>query len=424
MLKGCVVIVEPEGAGVELAATFRRYNRPVVVLKRAAAHDEDPVENEATTGDADLLIAVSPNLDTAAVARQLRRYAPIAVAPGSERGVPLADELSQHLGLATNEVGLRAARYDKYAMARAAADAGLRIPWQACIASDEDLQQLLSTDVHWPVVIKPVASMGSEGVTLCADATALLTAFRRLRAQTNRLGRMNQKCLVQQWLQGTEYAIDTVSIDGRHRLCAIWRYRKTSDRILGLVPFTSKQLLPARGVDQKVLMAYARQLLGAVGISHGPAHMELLIDEHGVQLMELGARLHGGVAAMDLARRCTGRSQTEICATAYVDPDTFIAGVDSAYELTQRGEIMLLLPAQDGLYADASTVARVRQLPAVVQVHINDAGVLGRIAGMVMLQHDSQTVIDQTRQLIRDLEQSSLYRAEPEFTVAPAGAGP
>lgn len=44
--------------------------------------------------------------------------------------------------------------------------------------------------------------------------------------QVNGLGNVNQGALVMEYLDGTEYAIDTVSRDGVHRVCAIWEYDK------------------------------------------------------------------------------------------------------------------------------------------------------------------------------------------------------
>lgn len=41
--------------------------------------------------------------------------------------------------------------------------------------------------------------------------------------------------LLQEHLDGTEYAVDTVSRDGVHRICAIWEHQKESS-INGWVP--------------------------------------------------------------------------------------------------------------------------------------------------------------------------------------------
>ncbi|CAN0568388.1 unnamed protein product, partial [Laminaria digitata] len=44
----------------------------------------------------------------------------------------------------------------------------------------------------------------------------------------NGIGGVNEGALVQEYLDGTEYVVDTVSRGGVHRLCAIWEYDKRS----------------------------------------------------------------------------------------------------------------------------------------------------------------------------------------------------
>lgn len=42
----------------------------------------------------------------------------------------------------------------------------------------------------------------------------------------NGLGGVNEGALVMEYLDGTEYVVDSVSRDGVHRICAIWEYDK------------------------------------------------------------------------------------------------------------------------------------------------------------------------------------------------------
>lgn len=46
--------------------------------------------------------------------------------------------------------------------------------------------------------------------------------------QINGLGSVNEGALVQEYLDGMEYVVDTVSRAGAHRVCAIWEYDKRS----------------------------------------------------------------------------------------------------------------------------------------------------------------------------------------------------
>lgn len=39
-------------------------------------------------------------------------------------------------------------------------------------------------------------------------------------------GSVSNAVLVQEWIEGVEYAVDTVSRDGEHKVTAMWRYDK------------------------------------------------------------------------------------------------------------------------------------------------------------------------------------------------------
>ena len=62
----------------------------------------------------------------------------------------------------------------------------------------------------------------------------------------NSLGCVNEGVLVQEYLQGTEYVVDSVSRDGVHKVTAIWEYDKRSVNDANFVYFGMK-MLPANG---------------------------------------------------------------------------------------------------------------------------------------------------------------------------------
>merc|ERR1740139_2035700 len=60
---------------------------------------------------------------------------------------------------------------------------------------------------RWPLVAKPTGSSGSDGIFFCQGPEDITMAH-------------------QEFLDGTEYIVDTVSHEGKHLCCAVWAYTK------------------------------------------------------------------------------------------------------------------------------------------------------------------------------------------------------
>jgi hypothetical protein len=411
---GFAVIVYPEESGTLFAAAFLPHHiQCLCIMPQRACGDE--IKSK------DYHLVIPDDGDLSRLLTVLNQYPLLCVLAGSERGVPLADKISTALNLLPNDPQHAQARCSKSIMATTASKAGLAIPWQTTVTSDIELKTLIANGVAWPVIIKPDNSMGSEGVRLCANAEALTAAFASILHQNNRLDRINRQCIVQEYMRGTEYAIDTVSYAGNHRVSAIWQYHKSGTDIIGIVPFHSKRLLGSQGEIPQRLLNYTYALLDALGIQYGPAHTELVLgdgngDENGdekVQLMELGARLHGGHPAMAVSHACSGQSQIELCALAYAKPQSFLNQQVGYYPQTAHGEIVLLIAPQSGLYANPACVATIGALPSVASITIATTQALGRIAGLVILRHVDGDCMNQDRQTLRELEASDLYVSDP-----------
>jgi len=109
---------------------------------------------------------------------------------------------------------------------------------------------------------------------------------------------------VQEFAEGTEYLLDSYSVDGRHGLVDVCRYTKLhrGDRIgiYDLVDF-----LPPDHPDVLELWPYTQRALDAVGIRNGCCHSEVILTKEGPRLVEVGARPAGGGHQM-IARMATG----------------------------------------------------------------------------------------------------------------------
>jgi biotin carboxylase len=168
----------------------------------------------------------------------------VAVIPGAETGVELADRLSNRLGLRSNGEELSLARRNKYLMGERVRQANVRAVKQQLCRSIEEVQVFIMSLYH-PIhttlkaVIKPVQSAGSDDVFLVTNMEDAIAAFKRIDNKRNGLGLINDGVLVQEFLEGREYVIDQVSKHGKHKLAAIWEYDKRKVNNVGSFPIFS-----------------------------------------------------------------------------------------------------------------------------------------------------------------------------------------
>jgi hypothetical protein len=297
--------------------------------------------------------------DLAATVRGLSAYDPVAVVAGGEYGVAFADVLGEALGLPSNGTVLSHARRDKAAMAEAVAAAGLRTARQLRAETEAEL-------VEWHrktggrIVVKPLSSAGGDGVAFCDTPEQSAAAFRRIVGAEDIFSLPNTAVLAQEYLVGTEYIVNTASCDGAHHVAEIWRSARFD--VNGIRDLSGGcYLVPRNGEVQAALVEYAFGVLDALGIRHGPAHVELKLTPQGPCLIEAGARLSGG----DLphyARLATGESQLDWALDAYVRPKRFAARRGLPYEIDRHFAWVALISPVSGKLKGYRNMDAVRSL--------------------------------------------------------------
>ncbi|MCC3767420.1 ATP-grasp domain-containing protein [Streptomyces sp. UNOC14_S4] len=304
--------------------------------------------------------------DEDGLAERLRPYAPACVVAGQESAVRLADRVSEELGLATNGTALSPARRDKYEMIEALRRAGVRCAEQLKSTDPGDLVRWAEDRGGYPVVVKPLSSAASDGVVVCQNADEVRAAAERVLASRDIFGTPNTEVLVQAYLKGAEYVVDTVSCDGHRYTCGVWKYDKT------LLPsgrnIYNRDILVAQDdAPVPALVAYAGEVLDALGVRWGPSHAEVMVTEDGPVLVEIATRLNGQLnpAFQDT---CLGHDQAGLTARAYTDPEGFVREYgDRVYTMRQPGYSYNPPTELDGVVesVDQQVVDEIKALPSV-----------------------------------------------------------
>lgn len=303
----------------------------------------------------------------------------IAVLPGAETGVELADQLSFRLGLRSNGTAQSLARRNKYVMGETVRNAGVRAVKQATCTSVEEMVAFLDTlripgsiNNALKCVVKPVQSAGTDDVFLCQSVDEAVTAFDRIYGKVNGIGLMNDCVLVQEFLVGKEYVVDKVSKDGLHKLVAIWEYDKRRVNGANFVYF-GMRLKPSDSEMAKVMIPYADKVLDALGIKNGPSHMEVMVNtivENGVTrydpcLVEVGARCHGGEGTwLPVAKECVGYNQVMVTLDAYLDCKLFDSIQKDYFPVHKAGREVDMVSRYGGIVRALPGDAAIRKLPS------------------------------------------------------------
>eukprot|EP00668_Euglena_longa_P004393 GGOE01005148.1.p1 GENE.GGOE01005148.1~~GGOE01005148.1.p1 ORF type:complete len:357 (-),score=112.48 GGOE01005148.1:1133-2164(-) len=305
-----VVVVDPYSSGRYLLYELRDRALPIICVRSSLklggfflqAYDKHRALFAATVDHTDL---------TSTVAQlQALPYTVIAVLPGCEPGVALADTLAEALQLPNaNGTTLLTARKDKAQMQEQLARCGVPAAQQVCSG---DLAVLLAWVRHhnrWPVVVKPLCSSGSDGIYFCRKEEDVSAAHRALLGTVNPNNNVVEQLVMQEFLEGTEYIVDTTSHAGRHICVAIWEYRKRKGTPWSptCIICEHNDLLPSAGPVQDWLTSYVFSVLDAVGLRYGPCHSEVMLTPRGPILVEVNARLHG-LQGPELIAAATGTS--------------------------------------------------------------------------------------------------------------------
>jgi hypothetical protein len=349
--------------------------------------------------------------------RAVGLHEPTHVIAGFESGVELAEWLGGQLGLRANDPMLREARRDKFLMTEAVRSQGMRTAVQFRSSDIDEIVAWKRRTLDWPVIVKPLKSVASDHVFCCRSDDDMKQASETILSGANILGSRNSAVLVQEFLDGIEYAVDTVSLDARSKVTAIWQYDRP-DCSCDFVSYNAMKLLEYAGEIQDSLRSFAFHVLRALGVCFGPAHCELMWVDGAPVFIELGARLSAGINAT-LSRICGGICQLDETVNAILAPDDFLATLDVTPGLEKRAANVFLIPRRRGTLIRTRHLEELQSLPTLHSMSVaSRPGVaLQRVAGLVTLVDHDTRAIDRDIEVIRARERDGMFEIVEQLQV-------
>ncbi|MFJ5265772.1 ATP-grasp domain-containing protein [Streptomyces sp. NPDC088387] len=408
----CIVLVDAYAAVRSLVLTFLEQGCSLV---RVQSTREVPfVYRKSPHVPGDFVADIVHDGDLDATVAAVAAFSPAAVICGGESGVEFADLLAARLGLPGNSTRLSAARRDKHLMIETVRAAGLRAARQLR-ATDPGELAAWHREIGGRVVVKPLRGAGSHGVSFCDTPEESAAALAALAGVDDVFSRPNEGAVAQEYLPGTEYMVNTVSRDGVHHVCEVWRTGRVSAN--GIVDLCdSLSLIDSGSRVVAPLRAYGFKVLDALGIRQGPAHLEIRMTPDGPCLVEVGARIAGGNIPAT-AGLGIGASQLDWTVEAFLRPERFHARAGTPYQVRRYAAIAGMVSPVEGVlstYRGIGEIERLESFHALV-TPVRPGQEIARTVNdltypvVVTLVHDLEEVVQRDLNTIRHLDGHAFY---------------
>ena len=292
---------------------------------------------------------------------------PILVLPGSEMSVELATSLAFDLGLKSNAKKNLPQMTRKSEMHEACKRAGLRYIRGKMVENAEEALAFWESIGKKDVVIKPTHSAGAVSVHICDTEDQIINGINNIVGKLDLFGGSNDKALIQERINGTEYIVNTISCEGESYVSAVYKYKKRPIPGGSMLYDINENLMENEITPEvKEIMEYALDVVKAIGIDYGPVHGEYMLDDEGPVLMEINCRICGGDMTMKFLDTMFGHHETDRSLEAYFDPENFKKRVKEGYKTTGKGYFKLLRVLEDIDIVDAPICRIAEAMPSFI----------------------------------------------------------
>jgi len=244
-----------------------------------------------------------------------KKYPFQAVVSADEDATVLAAMISSALSLPHNPVTATAKAKDKEALRKCLRSHAVPTPsFQVC--SIEATPEELAPEIDYPLVLKPTFLSASRGIIRVNNRKELIQAFLFLKKflkdpQIKKQGgAAAEKILIEEYIPGVEVALEGLLRNKQLSCLALF---DKPDPLTG--PFFEETIYvtPSRlptEVQEEIISCTQKGCL-ALGLSEGPIHAEIRVNDKGPAIIEIAARSIGGLCSRTL-RFGTGLSLEEI----------------------------------------------------------------------------------------------------------------
>jgi len=208
------------------------------------------------------------------------------------------------LGLPWHSPEAVAACRDKHRTRELFAKAGLLVPRNFSVPIEADPSRTADR-ASFPCVLKPLGLSASRGVIRANNKDEFSAAFERIRRilQQPEIRHLheewNEAVQIEDYIEGREFALEGLLTRSELQVLAIF---DKPDPLEGPYFEETIYVTPSRASAhiQNAIVEATKKAIEALGLSHGPVHAEMRVNQSGVYMLEVAARPIGGLCARAL----------------------------------------------------------------------------------------------------------------------------
>lgn len=235
------------------------------------------------------------------VAVALREYLPFDLAyTAGDAYLQATAQINDELGLKSNPLRTVSAVNDKALMREVLRGTPVGQVASAKVRTRPDLERF-ATSNGFPLILKPSRGSASRDICIITGPAELCEVVAGLEFAGDNATQDADPWVVEEFLEGREFSVETHSAAGDHQVLAVTEKFKNEHCVeIGHV-------VPARitTAEHALLTDETKSVLTALGVEEGPAHTELILTARGPRLVETHTR-PGGDAIVELVKIATG----------------------------------------------------------------------------------------------------------------------
>lgn len=288
---GSIVVVDPYGAGTDLAAFALKWGYKLILVFTTQGSGDDSCPEKGKTHShksqtllsqhgshfkPTLMVQHSGDTEAAALAntlsvlkKQSETSPVLAILAGANSAVALVSKLSFALHTRCLGVDRTINICDKdFIQNEISTKTDLTTIKQRVCFSESDVKLFFADSNGAPIVLKSCKNGGGELIMLCHDVDEAVYAFNTIHNDKSVNGVGNNGAIAQEYIEGNEYIIDGVSRDSVIKFTAMWENQKGSINGGDFVPYSMRLVAGPTSEKSFVISEYARKAVQALGKCH------------------------------------------------------------------------------------------------------------------------------------------------------------
>ena len=161
--------------------------------------------------------------------------------------------------------------------------------------------QLEDANIEFPVLVKPVDSSGSRGITRCYGYDELILAYDKAMAASK-----SKKVLIERYMEGREVTVFWVFRDGEYYLAAMGNRHVKNNQGKDVVPLPVGYTFPSVFLPKyrNEVEDNCKLMFQYLGIKNGMMFMQCKVENDTCYVYDIGYRLTGSLEYRILERVC------------------------------------------------------------------------------------------------------------------------